>query len=178
MINEVKQNQAQKIQVLEKNIENLSMALRVNQLLLKQVVDKFQLMESELKNNTGILNDFQYRILGLQKYLPIDTEELSSVVDALKLKDWEEASSKDDVENNLKNVESVSSKEDIVILTSTIKDGKPDSGIFRSKIKLEEAGAELCEALLNKNVGDCVDVVLNNETHSVTLLGVRVKNLE
>jgi len=176
MINEQKQNQAQKIQALEKNIENLSMALRVNQLLLKKVMDQLQPMQSELKNNTGMLNDFQYRILGLQKCLPVNIEELTTIVDSLKLKDWQDASDKDDESNGLIAADSVSSKEDFVILTSKVLGEEPEHGIFRSKIKLEETGQELTDALLNKKVGQSVDVELNGKTHHVTLLGVRVKN--
>jgi hypothetical protein len=152
------------------------MALRVNQLLLKKVMDQLQPMQSELKNNTGILNDFQYRILGLQKCLPVNTEELTAVVDSLKLKDWQEASDKDDELNGLVSADMVSSKENVVILTSEIVGEEPGSGIFRSKIKLEEAGQELTDVLLNKKPGESVEVKLNDKTHHVTLLGVRVKN--
>jgi small-conductance mechanosensitive channel len=177
-VNNTLKNQTQRIEVLEKNIENISMALRVNQLLLKQVIDQLQPMQSELKNNTGMLNDFQYRVLGLQKCLPVDAQQLAAIVDDMKLDHWQEASDKDDVSNKLENKNTVSSKEDIVIITSTVLNDVPSSGIFRSKIKLEEAGVELTNALLEKQVGDTVEVKLNNEMHKITLLGVRVKTVE
>lgn len=178
MVNEIKQNQAQKIKDLEKHIENISMALRVNQMLLKKVIDQIQPMQLELKSNTGILNDFQYRILGLQKCLPVDVQELSAAVDELKLKDWQEASDKDDISNNLKSTDVVSAKEDMVIITSKILGETSEAGIFRSKVKLEEAGADLVEALLSKKVGESVEVKLNDKIHQITLLGVRVKQTQ
>jgi len=179
MVNQQKTNQIQRIETLEKHIENLSMALRVNQILLKQTIDQLQPMQSELKTNTSILSDFQYRVLGLQKYLPINNEELTSIVNELKSTDWDRASDKDDLDKKLEKKEFVSSKNDIVIISSVVLEGENvKGGIFRSKIKLEEAGQGLVDVLLNKKVGETVEAVLNDEKHLVSLLGVRTTNLE
>lgn len=164
---------AEDIDALKKQVENLTMALRINQALLQQVLPSVQAMGQDLKNTTAMMNDFQYRFLALQKLLNVDVAKMGEEADALKLFDWDKASDADDEEKGLVSVPKVESPQDIVIITSTIE-GKSEGGIFRSKMVLAETGNQaLIDALNGAEVGAKVSVDLAGDTHNITLLGIR-----
>lgn len=163
----------QDVEELKKQVENLAMALRVSQALLQQVLPGIQNMGNDIKSTQSMLNDFQYRFLAVQKMLNIDIPKMAAVASELKLSDWEKASDEDDVQQGFVFANKVESPHDIIIITSEVE-GKPDTGIFRSKMVLAETGNQaLIEALTGAEVGAKVSVELAGETHNITLLGVR-----
>jgi predicted nuclease with TOPRIM domain len=169
----------QEIETLKKQTENLNMAMRINQAMLKQLMDNLVNLGGESKNLTGMFNDFQYRFLATQKLLNVNTEDVAKISDSMKLEDWTKASEKDDVDNGFQEANTVTSASDVVIITSKTPDEAEDKGIFRSKVLLSETGSkELIDGLMNKTVGDVVEVQLNGIKHVITLLGVRVKPAE
>lgn len=162
-----------RVEKLEKEIANLSMATRISQMLLKQVMEQLETLKKETNSNTGMLNDFQYRVLALQKTLNVNVDAIAAEADALKLVDWNSASDKDDATQNFIHSNKVESDADVVIITSTVP-GSDNGGIFRSKSVLADTrNKELIDALVGKSVGDKVEVTLNEEKHVVELLGVR-----
>jgi hypothetical protein len=169
----------QDIETFKKQIENLNMAMRINQTMLKQIMDNLLNVSSESKNLTGMFNDFQYRFLATQKFLNVNTDEVAKIADSMKLDDWNKASQKDDIDNGFQEVDTVMDASNIVILTSKTPEEAEDKGIFRSKVLLSETGSqELINSLMSKKVGDVVEVQLNEVKHVITLLGVRVKPSE
>lgn len=164
-----------RVEKLEKEVANLSMATRISQMLLKQMMEQNQKLSGDLRATTGMLNDYQYRFLALQGHLGVDVNKLAVDADGLKLKDWNDASDRDDVENKFVPANVVSDVTNTVIFASTTPDLPEDKGIFRSKVVLADTGSkEFIDAVLGKTVGDVFDVKLNNDLHRVTLLGVRV----
>lgn len=175
MVNQVK-NSKEDIETLKKQVENLNMATKINQMLLKQVIENMTPMQNDLKFMTGAFNDFQYRFLAAQKVLSLNVEEMIKISDQLKLEDWEKASAKDDADQGFTAVDKVEAGTDVIIITSKTPDQADDKGIFRSKMVLSEtANPALIEGLMNKSVGETLEVELNGMKHLVTLLGVRRK---
>lgn len=164
---------AEDIDALKKQVENLTMALRISQALMQQVLPSVQNMGNDIKNVSSMFNDFQYRFLAMQKLMDVDVIKMAQIADELKLADWEKASDADDVERELVVADSVESPQDIVIFTSDVYD-KPEAGIFRSKMVLAETGnQEMIDRLQGMVVGTKLSVELAGNTHHITLLGVR-----
>jgi hypothetical protein len=152
------------------------MAIRVSQMLLKQALERLDDSEAKNRQNMSMLNDFQYRLLGLQAATKVDISEVTKAADDLKLVDWNKASDAEDEKDNLVAADSVSSQDNIVILTSTTPSVTPDVGIFRSRTSVSEIGnRELIDTLIGKNVGDKFEFDLNGSKHVIELLGVRAK---
>jgi hypothetical protein len=163
-----------RVENLEKTVEQLSMSVRVSQMLLKQVLEQLQKHSDGLRSTTGMINDFQYRVLAMQNTLNLDKVKLAAAADELKLADWQSASDRDDIAAGLQSLQKVESATDYVVLTSTTPGVAEDRGIFRSKIQLAESGnKDLIDALVGKSVGEQVTVKLNGDDHLITLLGVR-----
>jgi len=172
---EVKDNK-EGIEALKRQVENLNMAIKINQMLMKQVMENLVPMQGDLKSMTGMFNDFQYRFLATQKLLSVKPEEMAKIADALKLEDWERASLKDDQDQGFVAADTVESATDVVIITSKTPAETEDKGIFRSKTVLAETvNQTLIDGFLNKRVGEVAEVELNGVKHVVTLLGVRRK---
>jgi len=165
-----------RIEKLEKEVANLSMATRISQMLLKQLMERGQQQDQELRSLNGMLNDYQYRFLALQQSIPgLDITDVAVKADAIKLNDWNDASDRDDSERKFTVADTVVDASNIVIFKSSAPSPAGDKGIFRSKIALTDTGSQdTINAFLNKKVGDEFTVKLGNEDHLVTLLGVRV----
>lgn len=171
----VSQKPNDRIERLEKEIANMSYALRISQVLLKQVLEQLTPMERDVKATTGMVNDFQYRLLALQGLSGIDVVALKAKADELKLVDYTTASDQNDIESGFTTADTVTSDQDVVLITSTVP-GQDDAGIFRSKTVLADTGnPELITGLMNKPVGTVVSAKIGENVHSVTLLGVRVQ---
>ena len=168
----------ERVMFLEKQVTNLEMALRVSQTLMQQLLQQFVPMRNDLQTNVGIVNDFQYRVLAIQKLLNIDPTQLSKESDAIKLVDWQASSDKADAQDGVVATSEIKDKTDIIIITSTTPDETEDKGIFRSRARLEELNPEFQTTLLGKKVNETAELSLNGLRHVVTLLGVRVKKEE
>lgn len=161
------------IDSLKKNVENLSMVLKVSQAMLQQILPHIQILGEEGAANKAEINELQYRLLALQKVCNVDEIQIKANVDLARFNDFEQSSAEDDIKNNLYKTDEVTSPDSIVIITSNTDDGK---GIYRSKIVLKETGnQELIDGLIGKKVGDSLEIMLNDTKHNVILLGVREK---
>ena len=164
-------NKKQQTKELEATVKNLTMAVRVMQIMNQQLTTSYQNIQNDMTRLMGVLNNLQYKSNAMQAMLNVDEAALNAKADAIKLEDYNKASDKEDAEKGL-SVADVIVDDSIVIVTSTCED--KDKEIFRSKFKLNEAGVpDLQEKLVGKKVGDKVEVSLNGLTHTIEVLGIR-----
>ena len=171
-----KLNKGEKFQQLVKQVESLSMATRLNQLLIQKMGQQMGEMAQGISNSQTMLNDFQYRLLALQKNLNVNVDDLQAVADALKLEDFTKASDEQDADGTWDVIDTVETNNDTVIITSTTPGEKEDKGILRSRITVAEMQQpELQAKLIGAKTGDVVVHTLNGCEHHITILGVRRK---
>jgi hypothetical protein len=161
---------------LERELANQTLAIRVSQALLKQLMEQLRPMQDDLTRFYGALNDLQYKTSALIDAVPdADRTQLAAAADALKLADWQTTSDKDDVARGLVPADVVTADTDVVIITSTTPDEIEDKGIFRSKIVLRDiANKDIVDGLLHKPIGTTLETQINGSRHIVELVGVRV----
>lgn len=159
----------QQIAQMQVEMQNLQMAIRVSQMMMQQLVSQIQKMNQDMQNTAAIANNLDYRTLALMDQLSVNKDALEATADALKLKDYNEMSDKEDKEKNYAVVDTVED-DSIVIITSEAPENK---GIFRSKFRLADAMQHLQDALKGKKTGDKVPALLNGATHLIEIVGVR-----
>lgn len=153
-------------------LKNIQMASRITQMMVQQMIQNNKSMGEDISRLFQLFNELQYKFLALQEVTGTDMTKLSDAAARLRLKDFEEASDKEDTDKGFTVVDTVE-ENSTVILTSTTKE-TPDQGIFRSRVSLTETGSpELIQGLMGKTVGTKVAVKLNGVDHEVELLGVR-----
>lgn len=161
----------ERLRGLEAELKNMQMAMRISQMMLQQSMQNAQAMKQDLGAAMGLINELQYKVLGVQRLTGLDSAQLAAIADELRLKDFNEASDKEDAEQGF-TVGTTVDAESTVILTS--KTEQPDKGIFRSKIKLSECGVpDLIKAFEGREVGAKALVQLNGAEHEVELLAIR-----
>lgn len=160
-----------KLRAMETEFKNSQMAMRISQMMTKQLIDNQQKIQQDLDNAFGLLNELQYRVLAIQELTGVNMPALNLIVEELRLKDFTEVSDKEDKEKGFVDATVVDSDSTVILTSST---QAPDKGIFRSKIKLSECGVQgLIDGLMGKTVGTKVDVVLNGANHTVELLAIK-----
>jgi hypothetical protein len=153
-------------------LEQLTMATRMNQLVIQQMSNVINSLKSEIGYATSMLNDFQYRMLAVQQLANLDANKLQEIADGLKIIDFNTEAAKKDVAEKAEIVDKIESVDDVVIITSSTPG--QDAGILRSRIKVVEMNQpELADALIGKTIGDKVEAKLNNMTHIIEILGIR-----
>lgn len=161
----------EKLKTIESELKNAQMALRINQMVSQRMLENQQTVQKDINSALKVINELQYKILAIQKIAGLDLNALTTEVDTLRLKDFNEASDKEDYQEQLVATEEVQ-EDSTVILTTTTEN--MENSIFRSRIKLSEAGVpELVTGLMGKKVGTKVEVQLNGVNHTVELLGIR-----
>jgi len=161
----------ERLREVEAELKNNQMAGRISQLMQQQVMQNMQNMSQDLGRAMGLIAELQYKILAVQRVSGLEVSKLTAVADELRLKDFNEASDKEDAEQGF-TVGTVVDQHSTIILTS--KTEAPDSGIFRSKIKLAECGVpELIQAFMEREVGARALIKLNGVDHEVELLAIR-----
>lgn len=160
----------EKLRALETELQNATMANRISQLMIKQMLQNSQSMQEDLSKALNLITELQYRTLALQKVTNVDMAQLSSVADELRLKDFNDASAKENAEKNY-SVGPVVNDDSVVVITSTTE--VADQGIFRSKLKLADCGVpDLIKAFNGREVGAKALVKLNGIDHTVELLEI------
>lgn len=166
-----KTTNSQKIRELEKSFENLQVAIRVSQLLIRQLLENYQNVTNDLGKAYQSLNELQYKALAMEAVGGFDREAVTTKVEELRLKDFNEASDEEDAKSGF-TVGDVVESDSTVIITSTTESGA--DSIFRSRIKLADCGVPaLIDGLVGKPVGTTVQCTINNIEHTVELLGIR-----
>lgn len=163
-----------KMRELDVAIQNVEMASRISQMMLKQVLEQFQGLRRDVDNSMGMLNDFQYRTLAMLELSGIKKEELEKLAESYKLVDYNKASDQEDTIKGYALDNEGSINENSIVIITSITDGNEDKGIFRSKFKMSECTTEsLRNKLLGSKVGAVIDEEINGEKHTITVLGLR-----
>lgn len=162
---------AERLQQMDVELKNMQMAGRVNQMMIKQMLQNYQELTQDLSKAYGMINELQYKVLAMLRVAGADMKDLvDQKVDVLRLNDFMEASDAEDASKDF-TVGDVVQEDSTVIITSHAGDG---DGIFRSRIKLSECGVPaLIEGFTGKSVGATVACQLNGADHLVELLGIR-----
>jgi ABC-type cobalamin transport system ATPase subunit len=165
---------ADRFEGLAKQVESLTMAVRINQMMAQKMAQQLASLADGMANNTGMLNDFQYRAIAMQKLANVSSAQLQELTDELKLVDFESESAKKDTEGKFERVNLVESDADTVIISSATPEEQEDKGILRSRIKIADMGQpDLQEKIVGKTVGDRVEAVLGGVKHLIEIVGVR-----
>lgn len=169
-----KNTKADRFQNVEKQVEALTMATRIGQMMAQRTLQQMEGLAANTATNTGMLNDFQYRLLALQQMLGVDVVKLQAIADEMKLADFDRESVRKDFEGHFEVVESVETDADTIILTSSTPEEKEDRGILRSRMKIADMNQpDFAAQLVGKKVGDKVEAQLGGTKHVVTILGIR-----
>jgi hypothetical protein len=167
-----------RIDELEKLVGNLQIAVNLSQALLKKVSPAQIRLDKDVSNIMGVINDLQYRTLAMVQSGVFVREELNSIADSLKLKDFNDASDKEDADSGF-TTGHITNPDSIVIITSTSMGDNNDSGIFRSKLAIKDAVLpELKEKLVGLVVGDHIVAKINGVDHDIELLGIRERPIK
>jgi len=161
---------AQRQTAVEQKVEQLEMAGRISQMLLQQVGNSSNQMGKDLSEIANRQRDLQYRTIALQQLLDLKLEDVDARAEELQIKDFSEASDKEDIDKEYTVADTVA-EDSCVIITSKVDDG---DGILRSKLILSDlAFPQFKDDLLGMKVGDVVDADINGVTHHVEVLGIR-----
>src|SRR5206468_3418799 len=88
----------QQVRSLEADVKNTQMALRINQMMVQQLMQSNKNLSDDLGRALGLINELQYKVLAVQQVANLDTGALSKIANDLRLKDFNEASDKEDAE--------------------------------------------------------------------------------
>lgn len=160
------------IRNLQVEAQNNTLAIRMSQMMLKRVLDDSQNMGRDIGGALTQIAELQYQFGALVKTLGLDPALIAATANEQRLVDFNEGAAKADEQENLI-VADVVGDDSTIVLTSTTDDG-PDTGIFRSRIKLSDAGVPaLSKGLAGQPVGTTLDVELGGKVHHVELLAIR-----
>ena len=167
------------IQTLKVEVENLNKAFQISQMMVKHLSNKVQGLETDMNNSMGMLNDFQYRTLAMLELGDFSNDDIEKKAEELKLVDFEAASNKEDEQKGYElDLDGTINEDSVVTITSKVE-GKDEGGIFRSKFHMSECVTpNIREALLEKKVGDTVEVDIYGENHKIEILQLRKVNKE
>lgn len=161
----------ERLRGLETELKNTQMALRISQMMTQKMLENQQSVQQDMGNALRLINELQYKFLAVQKVAQLDVHQLTLATDELRLKDFNEASDKEDAREGF-TASDVVEEDSTVILTTTTEN--LENSIFRSRIKLADCGVpDLIKALMDQKVGIKVDVQLNGVMHTVELLAIR-----
>ena len=163
----------QRFELVEKNVKQLQMTTKVNQMMLQQIGNSVSPMQNDLGELAARQRELQYRVLACQELLSLKLDDIEAKSLELQAKDFQESSDKEDADKSYI-VADVVAENSAVIITSKTPEEEEDKGIFRSKIVLSDiAIPELSESLLGKKVGDKVESDVNGVKHVIEVLGIR-----
>lgn len=164
-----------KLKELEIALQNTQMALQVSQMMIKHLTDQFKATQNDIASTMGMLNDFQYRTLAMLEVGNFSKEAIDAQAEVFKLKDFNDASNKEDLDKGYSDDNSGVVAEDSVIVITSRTPGVPeDQGIFRSKFTMAECLTPALRAkLLGSKLNDTVSIELGGATHEVTILSIK-----
>lgn len=164
-------NRKEKLANLDTRLANLEMASRISQMMTQQLMQNMRNMQEDLGRSLGIISELQYKILAVQEVSGLDLTQLNAIANSKRLKDFDEASDREDAKEGF-SVGTVVDDKSFVIITS--KTEGSDAGIFRSRIELSRCGVpDLIAAFKGREVGAKALVKLNGVEHEVELLAIR-----
>lgn len=163
----------QRSQDLEKRVANLEMANRVTQMLVQQIGGSVSPMAKDVGELAARQREMQYRLLAVQELVSLQSDAIAKRSEELQVKDFDEASAKEDAEKGYAAADTVTD-DGVVIITSKVTAPAEAPGILRSKLVVNEIGfPQLRADLAGKKAGDVVTADINGTTHEITVLGAR-----
>ena len=164
-----------KLKELEVALQNTQMALQVSQMMIKHLTDQFKATQNDIASTMGMLNDFQYRTLAMLEVGNFSKEAIDAQAEVFKLKDFNDASNKEDLDKGYSEDNTGIVAEDSVIVITSRTPGVPeDQGIFRSKFTMAEClTPSLRSKLLGSKLNDTVSIELGGAIHEVTILSIK-----
>ena len=161
-----------KFNTVDVELKNMQMAARMTQMMCQRLMESQKAMAEDMSRLFQLVTETQYKLLAAQEVAGLDPVRLAAAANTQRLKDFEEASDKEDIKDNFVSIDLVE-PDSTVILTSTTS-GESDQGIFRSRLKLADSGTPaLIQGLVGKPVGTKFEIKLNNIDHVIELLGIR-----
>jgi hypothetical protein len=159
---------------LETEMANLQMAGRISQMMTQQLMQNTKGLSEDVNAAMQQLMEVQYKLDAVTKHFNLDPKVLADIANQQRLVDFTDASVKADIKDNLINADVVSEDSTVVITSKATDENGNDRGIFRSRLKLSEAGVpDMIAAFQGKQVGDKVTTKLNGLDHEVELLAIR-----
>jgi hypothetical protein len=169
---QVQSGRKERLREIEAELKNMQMALRINQMMVQQLLQNSRTIGEDLGRALNLINELQYKNLAMQQMGSFDLTALQQAVDSLRLKDFNDASDKEDKDGNFTEGDLVT-EDSTVIITSTTDDPN-DAGIFRSRVRVSEAGnPDFVKAFMGRPVGAKAVLKLNGKDHTIELLAVR-----
>ena len=167
-------NKKEAQQKVQTEMANLQMAGRISQMMTQQLMQSVKGMTEDLNALVQQVYEVQYKLDAIEKNLNLDPKAIAAIANVQRLVDFNEASARADVKDNLILAEEVGADSTVVLRSTALDDKGQDRGIFRSRIKLSESGVpDLIKSLQGKKAGDSVIVLLNGLEHTVELLDIR-----
>lgn len=166
----------QQVKELTTAVANIQQAMNIQKIMFQQFGNNFAKIDRDVHNAMGIINDLQYRTLALLE-LSGQVDKVNEIAERLKLKDFNDASAKEDLEKGYVE-DDVVKENSIITLTSVCQDDE-DRSIFRTKFNLGEEVVlpELKEKLIGLKVGEKVEAKLpDNLTHELEVVAIRKQN--
>lgn len=179
----MKQDKAKPTKVRLKELEvaaqNSQMALQMSQMMVKHLTNQLSALQVDVGGVMGMSNDFQYRTLAMLELGDFDKDAINAKAEEFKLADFTKASDKEDLSKGYEvDPAGVINEKSIVIISSATPDLEEDQGIFRSKFHMNECNTpDLREKLLGSNVGDTIEVELQDVKHVIDILGLRLEKV-
>lgn len=164
-----------KIKELEVALQNTQMALQVSQMMIKHLTDQFKATQNDVASTMGMLNDFQYRTLAMLEVGNFNKDAIDAQAEIFKLKDFNEASIKEDADKGyLEDTTGVVAEDSVIVITSRTPGLAEDQGIFRSKFPMSEClTPALRQKLLGLKLNETVSIELGGVVHEVTILSIK-----
>lgn len=154
----------------ESGLKQLQMATRVSQMLVQQMGQSIQSMSKDMNELTARQRELQYKVLAIQELTGVNADAVTAHAESLQIKDFAEASAKEDAAAGATDAESVT-EDSVVVLTTKVEAG---GGILRTRLNVAEVGfPQLKQDLLGKKVGDTFTADVNGTSHSITILGIK-----
>lgn len=169
-----KSTKKEALEKIEKEMANIQMANRISQMMVKQLMENVKSMNSDLNAAITQMYELQYKLNAAVKLSNLDPVALADTANAQRLVDFNEASTRADLKDNMTAVDTVTANSTVTISSTATDAAGNEAGIFRSRIKLSESGApDLIKGLEGAAVGAKVNCKLNGLDHVVELLAIR-----
>lgn len=171
MTKKFNQTKSERFEATEQKVKNLEMSQRVAQMLIQQIGNSVSPMAKDVGELAVRQRELQYQMLAMRDLLNLNLEDINARAEILQVKDFNEASDKEDTEKGYTVAQTVT-EDSIVILSSKTSAGT--GGILRSKLIVKDIGfPQLRSDLLGKTVGGELTADINGVVHTITVLGIR-----
>lgn len=166
-------SKGERFEDVEMKMGKMESNVRLLQMLLQQIGNSISPMANDIQELANRQRDIQYRLLAIQTMDGKTLEEINKVSEQLQIKDFTEASEKDNIEKGYEKTTEPAGEDSVVTITTTTPSEPENKGFLRSKILVSEIGLpDFKEAILGKNIGDVFECQVNGLQHRIVVLDV------